>query len=113
MAKILVVDDEMNFTNLVKLHLGKRYKVITANSGDDALQKAEKEHPDVITLDILMPGMNGIDVLKKLKQNRKTKNIPVILLTIADKMEKGRAFDLIHKPLDENRLINSIERALN
>ena len=116
MAKILVVDDEANFVNLLKLHLNKRYEIITACDGEDALIKAKIECPDVITLDIIMPGINGIDVLRQLKKSKKTRKIPVILLTIVDKIEKrqlAEAFDLIKKPLDEEKLISSIEKAIN
>jgi CheY-like chemotaxis protein len=113
MKKVLVVDDELNFTNLLRLHLADKYSIISANSGEEALEKAAKEHPDVITLDILMPGMNGIEVLRKLKKKKQTKSIPVILLTVLEKVEAASVFEHIRKPLDEAQLISSIERAIS
>lgn len=80
--KILVVDDESNIRNLAKMILeGEGYHVLTASDGDEALQKAESEMPDLIFLDLRMPGKNGSEVCKILKSQAKTKSIPVIIFT--------------------------------
>ncbi|MGB9822538.1 response regulator [Thermodesulfovibrio sp.] len=81
--KILVVDDEKNILMLYKAELeDEGYKVITANSGREAIELFESEKPDMVTLDIMMPDIDGIQVLRQLKQ--KNPNIPVIMLTAYD-----------------------------
>lgn len=79
MAKILLVDDEEAILKMYGSALGE--DVVTAKDGTDAIKKAESESPDLILLDIIMPKENGLDVLKKLKSNDKTKDIPIIVLT--------------------------------
>lgn len=78
---ILLVEDDKLLAEMYqeKLEL-ESYKVIVAEDGKEALKKAQKQ-PNLILLDIMMPGMNGFEVLKELKQNMETKNIPVIVLT--------------------------------
>lgn len=82
MAKILLVDDD---TLLVRMYQKKLendgYEVVTAGDGIGALSKISESKPDVILLDIMMPKMNGLEVLAKLKENTQTASIPVILLT--------------------------------
>lgn len=82
MAKILIVDDD---SLLVRMYQKKfendGYTVATAGNGVSALEEVEKFRPDVILLDIMMPKMNGFEVLTKLKANQATSSIPVILLT--------------------------------
>lgn len=81
-AKILVVDDEVNIRNLAQMILeGEGYHVLTASDGDDALQKVESEIPDLIFLDLRMPGKTGTEVCKILKSQDRTKHIPVIIFT--------------------------------
>ncbi|MCL0066811.1 response regulator [Thermodesulfovibrionales bacterium] len=81
--KILVVDDEKNILKLYQAELeDEGYTVVTANSGEDGLSALEKEDPDLVTLDILMPDMDGIQVLRQMKE--KKPNIPVIMLTAYD-----------------------------
>lgn len=81
--KIMVVDDEKNILMLYKAELEEEgYEVIPANSGKEALELFDKEKPDMVTLDIMMPDMDGIQVLRQLKQ--KDPNIPVIMLTAYD-----------------------------
>lgn len=76
MKKILVVDDEAYFAKTIEAALdSKKYKVITAGDGEEGLKMIEKESPDAVLLDINMPKMNGIEVLKKLD----TKKVPVII----------------------------------
>ena len=78
MKKILVVDDEDNIRLLYQEELrDEGYEVALAGDAEEAFQKIEEDPPDLITLDVKMPGMNGIDFLKKLKETQK--DIPVIL----------------------------------
>jgi two-component system alkaline phosphatase synthesis response regulator PhoP len=80
--KILVVDDEPDILNLAKRILeGPVYQVITASDGDQALRTAETEVPDIILLDVVMPGKSGLEVCKILKSQAKTKHIPVVMFT--------------------------------
>jgi two-component system response regulator VicR len=82
MAKILVVDDEREIANLFYDMLAKEgFQVLTATSGQDCLRLAEKEKPDLILLDVMMPGMDGGETMQNLLDNEKTKNIPIIFLT--------------------------------
>jgi DNA-binding response OmpR family regulator len=80
--KILVVDDEWELRNLLTEFLtGEGYDVIHASNGEEALELAEKEEPQVILLDIKMPGMDGIEVCRRLKEEDQTRFIPVIMVT--------------------------------
>ncbi|HAK88174.1 MAG TPA: two-component system response regulator [Nitrospiraceae bacterium] len=81
--KVLIVDDEKNILKLYKAELEEEgYAVVTANSGQEALDVFESENPDIVTLDILMPDIDGIQVLRQLKEKRP--EIPVIMLTAYD-----------------------------
>lgn len=81
--KILVVDDEKNILKLYQAELeDEGYTVVTANSGREALDAFEKENPDIVTLDILMPDMDGIQVLRQMKEKKPA--IPIIMLTAYD-----------------------------
>lgn len=81
--KILIVDDEKNILKLYKAELeDEGYTVVSANSGTEALQLFESEKPDIVTLDILMPDMDGIQVLRLMKE--KNPKIPIIMLTAYD-----------------------------
>jgi DNA-binding response OmpR family regulator len=80
--KILVVDDEPNIVKMVKSRLeANGYQVITAAGGQEGLIKAKAELPDLVVLDIMMPGMDGTQVGQALKLNAATNNIPVVFLT--------------------------------
>lgn len=85
--KILIVDDEAIFAKAMEKALSRDFEVVTAINGEDGLQLARQEKPKLILLDILMPGIDGLEVLRRLKQDRGTKNIPVALLTNVDKDE--------------------------
>ena len=80
-AKILLVDDDPVFVEATKTVLESKYQVITAHDGEEGLEKARKEKPDLILLDIIMPGKDGFHVCKQLKQDPKLAKIPVIMLT--------------------------------
>ena len=121
MAKenILIVDDEEDVLELVRFNLEKNgYKTETAVSGEEALEKAKAKSPDLIILDLMLPGIDGLEVCKKLKSNTKTENIPVIMLTakseesdIITGLELG-AQDYITKPFSPKVLIARVRRIL-
>ncbi len=80
--RILVVDDEPDITALVAYHLAKAgYRVSTAANGQDALKAAREERPDVVVLDLMLPGVSGYDVLAELRRQEETREVGVILLT--------------------------------
>ena len=108
--RILVVDDELN-VKLLSAHLiSRRYEVITAFNGDEAIRKVGIKYPDLILLDIMMLGMDGYQVTSKLKSDPKTKDIPIILVTALtgeDEKKKGLAAgadEFINKPIDTHEL---------
>lgn len=89
--KVLIVDDEEHIVELIKFNLETQgYKVITANNGISAIEMAENEHPDLVLLDLMLPGMDGYDVCKAIKGNKKISNTSIIMLTA-----KGEEFDKV------------------
>jgi len=113
---ILVVDDDHNVARLVQRHLEKAgYKVSLAHTGQEAQKKAVRHLPALITLDILLPDMNGFEVLETLKENPRTEKIPVIVLSIVqgeDKALRLGAVDYVIKPFSEERLLESVAKVL-
>ncbi len=113
--KILVVDDSTTLLSLIKGVLTvNKYEVITAESGAAAIETAYNDFPDLILLDIMMPGMDGFETCKILKSNEITANIPVIFLTaktskqdIVEGLECG-GVDYITKPFDNKELLARI-----
>ena len=80
--KILAVDDERHIVRLVEVNLQRAgYEVVTAYDGREALEKVKSENPDLVVLDVMMPYMDGFEVLKNLKADPATAEIPVIMLT--------------------------------
>jgi two-component system, OmpR family, alkaline phosphatase synthesis response regulator PhoP len=80
--KILAVDDERHIVRLVEVNLQRAgYEVVTAYDGREALEKVKTENPDLVVLDVMMPYMDGFEVLKNLKGDPTTADIPVIMLT--------------------------------
>lgn len=100
MKKVLLIDDEKDFCMFLKKNLEIRggYTVLIANSGKDGIAAAVHNRPDLILLDIIMPGLSGFDVLKELKEREETTAIPVIMLTAVNKDEaKERALELYNE----------------
>ena len=88
---ILIVEDETDILNLIEWHLrAEKYTVLTASDGLKGLDTAIKQLPDLIVLDLMLPGMDGLEICKTLKRNPKTEHIPVIMLTA-----KGEEVDRI------------------
>jgi len=103
--KVLVVDDERQIRDLLNEFLtGEGYEVLLASNGEEAIELAETEYPDVILLDVKMPGFDGIEVCKRLKAESKTQFVPVIMITgyIDNKMVAIEAGvdDFVNKPID-------------
>lgn len=116
-AKILIIDDEKDLVSLIRARLEESdYNVIFAFSGLEGLDKAGQEPPDLILLDIMMPGMDGYEVLNRLKNDEKTSRIPVIMLTGKGELksifeaQQLRAIDYIIKPIDIKLLLKLIKR---
>ena len=113
---MLVIDDDQTSQDLMKKYLLKKgYDVIQATSGKDGLDMAENNSPDVITLDVIMPNMDGWEVLSQLKSNDKTKHVPVIMLSMVDEQDLGYslgATDYLTKPVEWESLsgvLNELE----
>jgi len=118
-ARILVVDDNMANRRLLHAKLEARYfEVILAENGQQALDIAYKQAPDLILLDVMMPGMDGYEVCKHLKANPKTAFIPVIMVTALSQQEhrlkglKAGADDFVTKPFDDFNLLTRINALL-
>jgi two-component system phosphate regulon response regulator PhoB len=109
--RILVVDDEPDIVGLVAYHLARAgYRVSTATNGPDALKAAREERPDLVVLDLMLPGVSGYDVLQELRKRKETSDVGIILLTArreeADRI-KGLSFgadDYLTKPFSPQEL---------
>ena len=105
---ILVIDDDDNAQDMMKKFLEKQdFSILQAKRGEDGLKLAAEHMPDVITLDVMMPEMDGWEVLAALQGNERTKNIPVIMLTMADEPDIGYslgATDYLTKPVNWTEL---------
>jgi two-component system, OmpR family, alkaline phosphatase synthesis response regulator PhoP len=118
-AKILVVDDEKDLVSTVEYRLKfSKCQVVTANNGQEGLEKAASEKPDLILLDTSMPVMNGHEMLKQLRGNADLKHIPVIMLTAISSPQDIAAAsaygitDYVTKPFDFTELMAKVENAL-
>ena len=117
--KILIVDDEKDILELIGYNLEREgYKIVKALSGEEALRNSRSEKPNLILLDLMLPGIDGLEVLKRLKKDSKTANIPTVLLTakgeeadIVTGLELG-ADDYITKPFSPRVLLARIRAAL-
>ncbi len=115
--KVLVVDDEPEFVELIKFGLEcKGYDVIVAFDGNDGLKKIKKEKPDAVLLDILMPGLDGIEVLRRIR--RGNKDLPVFIVTAysnEERFDKARQYNVsgfIIKTSDLKQEIANITSAI-
>lgn len=118
-SRVLVVDDEpANIFFLKGILKEEGYLVSTASNGQQCLDSLEETPPDVVLLDIMMPGITGIEVLEKIQEDKKTKDIPVIMVTaktesidIEEALDKG-AVEYIRKPIDEIELLARLRTTL-
>jgi len=125
--KILTIDDDANLQKVLRKVLeSKAYRVVQAADGEEGLRKVVDEKPDLIILDVIMPGKTGFDVCHELKTDEKYyffSRIPVLMLTVyPDDKEKAHlsmregmtmeAEDYMHKPIDPEELLNRVETLL-
>lgn len=117
--KILLADDEEDVRTIVKLYLeGEGYDVVSAFDGLEAISLAEAESPDMILLDVMMPVMSGIEVARRLKANKATAQIPIVMLSAAsqaDSIKQGLAAgaaDYIVKPFQPSKLGEIVQKML-
>lgn len=117
MTKILVAEDERDIRELINFTLRLNgYEVVLASDGEEALELALKEYPDLVLLDIRMPRMNGYEVCQLIKGNEATKHIPVVFLTAKgqeSEVEQGLnagATDYILKPFSPDQLVARLEK---
>ncbi len=112
LRKILIIDDEFPVGYLIKINLeAEGYEVILALSGEEALEKARGSPPDLITLDVLMPEMDGFELMKAIKRDEALRSIPVIMVSVIDEIckKKGMAMgaaDYLLKPIDFDNLLD-------
>jgi two-component system phosphate regulon response regulator PhoB len=122
-AKILVVDDEKDILDLIQMSLEREgYKVCAVESGEECVKRAREKMPDLIVLDLMLPGMDGLDVCRVIKNDSKTRHIPIIMLTargeeadVVTGLEMG-ADDYITKPFSPrvlNARIKSVLRKIS
>ncbi len=119
MAKILIVDDsETQLFSLKQIVEDAGHQAVTATNGEEGVEEATKEMPDLILMDVVMPGLNGFQATRKISKNEATANIPVIFVTTKDQetdriwgMRQGAAA-YITKPVDKKELLDAINRSL-
>lgn len=118
MAKILIVDDDEDLQTLYGLYLqGESFQILRALNGKQALEVVEKERPDLIVLDMIMPVMDGEEFFIKLRSERKITDIPVIIASVNEKIspklfELGNIYTTLKKPFTIETLVGKIREAL-
>jgi twitching motility two-component system response regulator PilH len=120
MAKVMIVDDSPTEVHVLTTMLTKNgHQVVVANSGEDGVEIAKTEMPDLILMDVVMPGMNGFQATRQIAKNEVTASIPVIMVTTKDQetdkvwaMRQG-ARDYIVKPVQEKALIEHVNMVLS
>lgn len=118
--KVLIVEDDMALFNMYSIELKlKGYDVLNVNDGLQALSKAKEYQPDIILLDIMLPGMNGLNILSELKSDPETEHIPVIMLTnygsednVKKALESGAADYIMKYKILPSELSEKIEVVL-
>lgn len=118
-AKIVIIDDDENIIHILEARLSSYgYKVVSFQNGENIIDKIKLEKPNLILLDILMPNKDGFIVCSELKENKHTKNIPIIMLTSKTDTESVKkalylgAVDYIAKPFNPSLIIQKIENVL-
>lgn len=118
-SKILVADDESHILNVVSLKLKNAgYSVVTARDGDEALELANQELPDLIITDYHMPGLSGLELCRRLKQSDRTARIPAIMLTARgyclepQDTEKSGVLCMLSKPFSPRQLLATVNDVL-
>lgn len=119
MRKVLIADDETNIRNILDFTLhAEGFDVVAARNGDDAYTLALGEQPDLIVLDVMMPGTNGFETCRRLKSDRRTARIPVVLLTARGTREDRRTGEdagadaYVTKPFSPGKLVAVVQDLL-
>lgn len=118
MKKILIVDDSLDILDILRTLLeSKEYEVITASDGEQGMERAKSDKPDLIILDIMMPKMDGYTFIKTKKRDQDIKDIPVIILTgkteMVDLFLVEGVSDYLVKPFDHKVLLGLVAKFLN
>jgi len=120
MKTILIVDDEADIRDILRIRLANHpgFRILEAANGSDALELTRQQRPDLIILDWLMPGFNGMEVLKALRESPELTTIPVIMMTVKSELSaqaQGQAMGVVAyliKPFDAARLMENVQKAL-
>lgn len=116
--KILIADDEPNIRSLVSRMLGKDYIVIEATNGEEAIDIAKRQEPDLILMDLMMPKMDGYAACSSIKADQATKGIPVVMLTgVTHELNKSFAREMgadgyLSKPFNTDELLRQVKQVL-
>ena len=118
--RVVYIEDEQEMIDLVRLILGRKgFEVIGVNSGREGIELIQKDKPDLVLLDLMMPDIDGWDVYQQMKADEATRTIPVIVITAkAQSIDKvlglhiAKVEDYIAKPFTPQELLNSVERVL-
>ena len=118
--KILLIDDDKNMVKMLKIRLeSEGFNVLSAYDGEEGIEKTLKEKPNLIILDIMLPKMDGYQVCHKLKEDKKTWDIPVLMLTAKDDLESrfiglfSGAIEYMSKPYESKTLLRNIKQMLS
>lgn len=119
MSKVLIVDDSPTEMHILKTVLeGQDHEVITAENGEIGVEVATREKPDLILMDVVMPGMNGFQATRKISKNPDTAKIPIIMVTTKDQrtdkewgLRQGASAYLV-KPVDKKELVAKVNELL-
>ncbi|HRF50615.1 MAG TPA: response regulator [Anaerolineales bacterium] len=116
---ILVVDDDVDLSGIIRLILSSAgYNTHVANSGQEALEWLTSNRPDLVLLDLMMPDINGFTILRKMRANEPTKQLPIVVLTAKadqetrDETRSMGADEFLTKPVNANSLLDHVKRAL-
>ncbi len=119
MAKVLVIDDSPTEVHVLQTLLERNgHEVVVANSGEEGIVVAKEALPDVVLMDVVMPGMNGFQATRQLSKQVETEKTPVIIVTTKDQetdkvwAKRQGAADYIVKPVQEKALLESLNRVL-
>jgi CheY-like chemotaxis protein len=117
--RVLVVDDDPQVLKLLRVNFElDGYDVVDASSGEEALKSVKRDHPDVVVCDVMMPGMDGIEVVRRLRADPKTAKLPVIVVSAKAQridLQAGQlagADDYVTKPFDPQDLLDAVARLL-